>query len=202
MGIAMPESINLGVWGRKMCWLRRVFGARNLKLAKQGLLLECLLDRTRCGQIRSRSPRISPSGSGGGRGVSTVVQETLPVRFRIDGQDGGVGQPDYTTPDATPALLDRRQCLEFLKLVHDGLGRTMACAQIGVCMKNLKHTLAKRPSFRGALEQVEQVRADNLFSVLYEAALRGDTRAAQFLLTRHDRIAAQPAARPKRADES
>jgi hypothetical protein len=47
-----------------------------------------------------------------------------------------------------------------------------------------------RPSFRGALEQVEQVRADNLFSVLYEAALRGDVRAAKFLLDRHDRLAA------------
>ena len=113
------------------------------------------------------------------------------MRFRLDGQDGGIGQPDHPDPQAVPGLLDRCQCVEFLKLVHDGLGRTMACTQIGVGVKSLKHTLAKRPSFRRALEQVEQVRADNLFSVLYEAALQGDTRAAQFLLARHDRIGAK-----------
>lgn len=123
------------------------------------------------------------------------------MRFRIDGQDGGIGQPDHKSPESTPDLLDRGQCVEFLKLVHDGLGRTMACAQIGVGIKNLKHTLAKRPSFRGALEQVEQVRADNLFSVLYEAALRGDTRAAQFLLARHDRMAGQKPAASNRSDK-
>lgn len=122
------------------------------------------------------------------------------MRFRIDGQDGGLGQPDQAPPESTPALLDRGQCVEFLKLIHDGLGRTMACAQIGVGMKALKQTLAKRPSFRGALEQVEQVRADNLFSVLYEAALRGDTRAAQFLLARHDRIATKSTSAPSRPD--
>ena len=46
-------------------------------------------------------------------------------------------------------------------------------------------------------QPVEQVRADNLYSVLYEAALRGDTRAAQFLLARHDRFVARRPTGPK-----
>ena len=41
--------------------------------------------------------------------------------------------------------------------------------------------------FRHAIEQIEQVRAERLYSLLYDAALHGDTRAAQFLLARHDR---------------
>jgi hypothetical protein len=113
------------------------------------------------------------------------------VRFRLDGHDGEIGQPNPPQPTASAPLLDRRESVEFLKLVHDGLGRTMACTQLGIGLKSLRRTLAKRPGFRRALEQVEQVRADNLYSVLYEAALRGDTRAARFLLARHDRHVAR-----------
>jgi hypothetical protein len=84
-------------------------------------------------------------------------------------------------------MLDRHQCIEFLKLVHEGLGRTMACCQLKIDVLALGQTLVRRPSFRHALEQVEQIRADNLFAVLYASALKGDTRAARFLLSRHDR---------------
>jgi hypothetical protein len=83
--------------------------------------------------------------------------------------------------------MDRQEQVEFLRLVHDGLGRMMACAQLKVSERALKRTLAQSPSFRRALENVEQVRAENLYSILYAAALEGDTRAARFLLTRHDR---------------
>jgi hypothetical protein len=31
------------------------------------------------------------------------------------------------------------------------------------------------------------MRAENLFAILYAAALRGDSQAARFLLARHDR---------------
>jgi hypothetical protein len=64
----------------------------------------------------------------------------------------------------------------------------MACSQLGISLQRLELTLARKSGFRKALEQVEQVRADNLFSVLYAAALDGDTRAARFLLDRHTRI--------------
>jgi hypothetical protein len=113
------------------------------------------------------------------------------VRFRLDGHDGEISHPNQPRANSSAPLLDRRQCVEFLKLIHDGLGRTMACTQMGIAVRSLRRTLANRPSFRGALQQIEQVRADNLFSVLYEAALRGDTRAAQFLLDRHDRDVAR-----------
>ncbi len=113
------------------------------------------------------------------------------MRFRLDGHDGGISQPSQPEPKTHALLLDRRQCVDFLQLVHDGLGRTMACTQLGVGIKSLKRTLAKRPNFRQAVEQIEQVRADNLYSMLYEAALRGDTRAARFLLARHDRLVAR-----------
>jgi hypothetical protein len=83
--------------------------------------------------------------------------------------------------------MDRQEQVEFLRLVHDGLGRMMACAQLKVSERALRRTLAQSLSFRRALENVEQVRAENLYSILYAAALEGDTRAARFLLTRHDR---------------
>ena len=83
--------------------------------------------------------------------------------------------------------MDRQQQVEFLRLVHDGLGRMMACAQLKQSERALKRTLAQSASFRRALENVEQVRAENLYSILYAAALEGDTQAARFLLSRHDR---------------
>ncbi len=107
------------------------------------------------------------------------------MRFRLDGYDSEPGQHDHPRPSTPAPLLDRDQCVEFLRLVHDGLGRTMACTQLGLSVRSMKRTLAHRPSFRRALEQVEQVRADNLYSVLYAAALQGDTQAAKFLLARH-----------------
>ena len=90
-------------------------------------------------------------------------------------------------PEREPAGLSRPQQVEFLRLVHDGLGRLMACSQMKLSERTLKRTLAQSPSFRRALEHVEQMRAENLFSILYAAALRGDTQAARFLLSRHDR---------------
>jgi hypothetical protein len=107
------------------------------------------------------------------------------VRFRFNDQCDNTDEPDE--PRQTAPLFDRRQCIEFLKLVHDGLGRAMACTQLGLSVRSLNSTLARRANFRRALEQVEQVRADNLFAVLYAAALDGDTRAAQYLLERHSR---------------
>ena len=83
--------------------------------------------------------------------------------------------------------MDRHQQVEFLRLVHDGLGRMMACAQLKLSERALKRSLAQSPSFRRALENVERVRAENLYAILYTAALEGDTQAARFLLTRHDR---------------
>jgi hypothetical protein len=83
--------------------------------------------------------------------------------------------------------MDRHQQVEFLRLVHDGLGRMMACAQLKVSERALKRTLEQSSSFRRALESVEQVRAENLYAILYAAALEGDTQAARFLLARHDR---------------
>jgi hypothetical protein len=63
----------------------------------------------------------------------------------------------------------------------------MACAQLKVSEHDLKRTLARSATFRRALENVEQLRAENLFTMLYAAALKGDTHAARFLLARHDR---------------
>jgi hypothetical protein len=110
------------------------------------------------------------------------------LRFRFDSEDqswstGG----SRMGPESRPPELTRPQQVEFLRLVHDGLGRLMACAQLKIGERSLKRALAQSPSFRHALEQVEAMRAENLFSILYAAALRGDTRAARYLLTRHDR---------------
>jgi hypothetical protein len=115
---------------------------------------------------------------------------TILLRFRFDGEDQGwtirrshIG-PD---PELEPAGLSQQQQIEFLRLVHDGLGRLMACAQLKVSDNALKRALARSSSFRRALENVEQLRAENLYSLLYAAALKGDTHAARFLLARHDR---------------
>jgi hypothetical protein len=118
------------------------------------------------------------------------------VRFRFDGEDQGwsTGRPH---PEPEPesrsdsGAISRRQQVEFLRLVHDGLGRLMACSQMKVTERALKRTMAQSPSFRRALEHVETMRAENLFAILYAAALRGDTQSARFLLARHDRDGGQ-----------
>ena len=111
------------------------------------------------------------------------------MRFHFDGNDQG-GRSGPLEPDPEPRSLDHEQRVEFLRLLHDGLGRTMACAQLGISMPDLKRTMVRSPSFRKAVRHVEQVRADNLYTGLYVAALRGDTKAAMFLLSRQDREAA------------
>jgi hypothetical protein len=63
----------------------------------------------------------------------------------------------------------------------------MACAQLKLSQRALRRTLAHSGDFRRALQHVEEMRAENLFALLYTAALRGDTAAARFLLSRHDR---------------
>jgi hypothetical protein len=83
--------------------------------------------------------------------------------------------------------LSRAQQVEFLRLVHDGLGRLMVCSQLKVSERALRRTLARVPNFRRALEHVERMQAENLYAILYSAALRGDTQAARFLLARNDR---------------
>lgn len=108
------------------------------------------------------------------------------VRFPHNGDDSD-SRPDPFGPLSGPSALDHDQRVEFLRLLHDGLGRTMACAQLGIARTSLKRTMARSASFRKAVAHVEQVRADNLYTSLYVAALRGDTRAAMFLISRQDR---------------
>ena len=108
------------------------------------------------------------------------------MRFRLDGED----QPSPSNPPhgrSATGLFDDGKRVEFLRLLHDGLGRLTACAWIGIGVGALSDALADSPGFRRAVEQIERVRAEKLYSVLYDAALQGDTRAALFLLARHDR---------------
>jgi hypothetical protein len=110
------------------------------------------------------------------------------LRFRFDSEDQSWstgGSP--LKPESRPPGLTRPQQVEFLRLVHDGLGRLMACAQLKIGERSLERALVQSPSFRRALEHVEAMRAENLFTILYAAALKGDTRAARYLLARHDR---------------
>ncbi len=112
------------------------------------------------------------------------------LRFRFDGAEHGwsTGRSNIgPDPELEPAGLSRHQQIAFLRLVHDGLGQMMACAQLKVSERALKRTLARSPSFRRALDNVAQLRAENLVALLYSAALKGDTQAARFLLARHDR---------------
>jgi hypothetical protein len=111
------------------------------------------------------------------------------LRFRFDSEDQGwsTGRPHSDSgPEPELSRLSRHQQVEFLRLVHDGLGRLMACSQLKVSERALKRTLAQSSNFRRALENVEQMRAENLFAILYAAALRGDTQAARYLLNRHE----------------
>lgn len=116
------------------------------------------------------------------------------LRFRFDGEDQGwsTGRPHQDPgtgrdPERDASRFTRHQQVEFLKLVHDGLGRLMVCSQLKVSERALNRVLAQSPNFRRALEHVERMRAENLFAILYTAALKGDTQAARFLLARHDR---------------
>jgi hypothetical protein len=111
------------------------------------------------------------------------------VRFHLEGGDDSDSRPDPLEPTPDSTSMDHHQRVEFLRLLHDGLGRTMACAQLGIARSVLRRTMTRSRPFRKAIEHVEQVRADNLFTGLYAAALRGDTRAAMFLISRQDRAA-------------
>jgi hypothetical protein len=96
-------------------------------------------------------------------------------------------------PGSEHAVLSRRQQVELLRLVHDGLGRLMACSQLRISQRALERTLEHSAQFRRALDNVEQLRAENLFAILYAASLRGDTQSARFLLARHDRAKGEAA---------
>lgn len=93
-------------------------------------------------------------------------------------------QPGPLQPLPQSGSVSHRQRVEFLRLLKEGLGRTMAATQLGISSTALKRTMSKCPAFRQAVEQVEQVRLDNLYTGLYVAALQGNTRAAMFLLSR------------------
>ena len=110
---------------------------------------------------------------------------TLRFRFDSNHQPESVDSP-LPKPGTTP--LNHLQRVEFLKLIHEGMGRTVACAQLGIGSRVLSQALAESPGFRKAVEQLERVRAEKLYLVLYKAALQGDIDAARFLLTRHDRV--------------
>lgn|GEM_PF-2319723 len=118
------------------------------------------------------------------------------MRFRLDGE-GNSRFPGSSHDSMEPGeeTLTHEQRVEFLKLVHEGLGWTLACVQLGVTLRQMKRAMAASPAFRRAVEQVEQVRAERMFTMLYDAALNGDTKAAQFLLARHDRQVEQRKAR-------
>jgi hypothetical protein len=111
------------------------------------------------------------------------------MRFRFDGHDEP--PPPHSEPiveHRSSTILDHRQRIEFLRLVHKGMGRRGACARLGIEYGALRHALAHCPGFRKAVRHVDEIRAENLFSVLYAAALGGDIRAARFLLARQDRF--------------
>jgi hypothetical protein len=138
----------------------------------------------------SHPPPVDATRRGAVRPSAFPRKVTILLRFRFDGEDQGWSSGRSHSgpgPEPDPAVLSREQQVEFLRLVHDGLGRLMACSQLKISERLLRRTLAKSSNFRRALEHVEQMRAENLFALLYAAALRGDTQAARFLLSRHDR---------------
>ncbi|SIN94719.1 hypothetical protein SAMN05444166_1736 [Singulisphaera sp. GP187] len=104
-----------------------------------------------------------------------------------DEDDEREWRPGPLQPLPESRSVDHQQRVEFLRLLQDGLGRTMAASQLGISRATLKRTMAQSPSFREAVVHVEQLRLDNLYTGLYVAALEGDTRAAMFLLSRAKR---------------
>lgn len=106
----------------------------------------------------------------------------------FSGDEDDVEWTDEPQWSASPPIeFDHRLRVEFLRLLQDGLGRSLAASQLGVSWSTLKAAMADSPSFREAVRQVERGRMDNLFTGLYVAALQGDTRAAMFLLSREQR---------------
>jgi len=92
--------------------------------------------------------------------------------------------------DARGTVLDEmnsEQRIALLKLLDRGAGYAEACVRLGIDYCVLKRTLARNPVFREASEQLEQFRMDTLLTVVQAAALKGDVRAAMFLIARHDR---------------
>ena len=120
------------------------------------------------------------------RQLSEAIKRFI-VSYDHDEDEDMEWRPSPLQPLPESKGIDHQRRVEFLRLLKDGLGRTMAASQLGISSTTLKRTMAKSPAFRKAVEQVEQARADNLFTGLYVAALRGNTRAAMFLLSREKR---------------
>lgn len=116
------------------------------------------------------------------------------MRFRLD-DEGNTWLPKVPHTRPVRETLTHKQRVEFLKLLHDGLGYTMACARLGIGVREMKQAIADSAGFRHAVKQIELVRAERMFALLYDAALNGDMKAAQFLLARHDRQTEQRKAR-------
>ncbi|WP_074315393.1 hypothetical protein [Singulisphaera sp. GP187] len=116
------------------------------------------------------------------------------MRFRLD-DEGNTWLPKLSHAKPDRETLTHKQRVEFLKLLHDGLGCTMACARLGIGVREMKQAIAASAGFRRAVRQIELVRAERMFALLYDAALNGDMKAAQFLLARHDRKVEQRKAR-------
>jgi len=131
------------------------------------------------------------------------LHRRITLRFRFDSDDKTwhANPPlldPNPKPNPDPEGLDPQQRTAFLRLLHDGLGRVSACARLGISIRSLQATLAECPSFRRAIDQIELIRAERLYSALFIAALNGDTRAALFLLARHDREIERRARRPEK----
>jgi hypothetical protein len=117
------------------------------------------------------------------------------MRFRLDGEADS-RLPSFPHLRPKPVILDSVKRVEFLKLLNEGLGWTTSRLQLGIGVRDLRQTLASCVDFRHAVAQVKKVRVERLYGVLYQAAIHGDTRAAQYLLARYDRVAERRNSRP------
>lgn len=83
-----------------------------------------------------------------------------------------------------PSRLDDSQQAIVLEKLRSGLRRAAACEAAGVKWRAFRNTLKTDPAFRDAVLMAERSRGEQLFTILYAAALDGDLAACRFLFDR------------------
>ena len=87
----------------------------------------------------------------------------------------------------TPTLLNDGERAKFLKLRREGVGQYTALAKVGVGYERFKRTLNEDAEFRNEARAASEFSVEELIALRRTAAMAGDERAQEFLISRYDK---------------
>lgn len=89
----------------------------------------------------------------------------------------------------------------FLDLIRAGFGIHGSLAQLKTHYRRYEQTLRRYADFRRALRHAREYQHEHLVTLRYAAAVEGDGRAQEYLISRHDRGRALAAEMKLRREE-